>query len=217
MGVTVAELQGRSREGQAERSSKQMCESRNTNGQRGRMRATSWRVTAKSQDHQDASGRVRLHAQRVLILTRGDLRRESAGEVSKDRSSVDAVRKHSGAKGRRTDRLEEASGERAERNEARRRRGNCGHYLPLRFRGQAVQPPQPPNERSEVSFSANFPNARLKVQPPYAENRTSGGVGGCIGAILCTRPDRTSDALRAGTARAPFLRVAVIGVLEGLI
>ena len=73
------------------------------------MRATSWRVTAKSQDHQDASGRVRLHARRVLILTRGDLRRESAGEVSKDRSSVDAVRKHSGAKGRRTDRLEPRS------------------------------------------------------------------------------------------------------------
>src|SRR5882724_9226534 len=126
MVVTVAELQGRSREGQAERSSKQMCESRNTNGQRGRMRATSWRATAKSQDHPDALGRVRLHAQRVHVLTRGDLQRESAGEVSKDRSSVDAVRKHSGAKGRRTDRLEEASGERAERNEARRRRGNCG-------------------------------------------------------------------------------------------
>ena len=38
MVVTVAGLQGRSREGQAERSSRQTRDRRNTNGQRGRMR-----------------------------------------------------------------------------------------------------------------------------------------------------------------------------------
>ena len=189
MAVTVAERQGRSREGQAERSCKRRGERRNTNGQRGRVRATSWRVTAKSQGHQDASGRVRRHAPKVHDLTRGDLRRESAGEVSKDRSSVEAVRKHCGAKGRRTERLEEESGEGVVRNEDRRGRGNCGHYPPRLLGGPAVQPLQPPRARSKTPFSASFPNARLEVQPPDAENRTSGGVGGVAGAIPPPRPD----------------------------
>ena len=190
MAVTVAERQGRSREGQAERSCKRRGERRNTNGQRGRVRATSWRVTAKSQGHQDASGRVRRHAPKVHDLTRGDLRRESAGEVSKDRSSVEVVRKHCGAKGRRTERLEEESGEGVVRNEDRRGRGNCGHYPPRLLGGPAVQPLQPPRARSKTPFSASFPNARLEVQPPDAENRTSGGVGGVAGAIPPPRPDR---------------------------
>jgi hypothetical protein len=34
------------------------------------------------------------------------------------------------------------------------------------------------------------------VQPPDAENRTSGGVGGCRGAILGTRPDQCSLKLK---------------------
>lgn len=90
MVVTVAELQGRSREVQAERSRRQRYDRRNTNGQRGRVQATSWRVTAKSKVHQDASGRVRRHVSKVHVLTRGDLRRESAGEVSRDRSNKEA-------------------------------------------------------------------------------------------------------------------------------
>jgi antibiotic biosynthesis monooxygenase (ABM) superfamily enzyme len=45
-----------------------------------------------------------------------------------------------------------------------------------------------------VIFSANFPNARLKVQPPYAENRTYGGVGGTAGAIPQSRPDHGLEA-----------------------
>ena len=190
MVVTVAELQGRFREDQAERSGKQMCESRNTNGQRGRMRATSWRVTAKSKGHQDASGRVRLHAQKVHVLTRGDLRHESVGEVSKGRSSVEARRKPGGAKGRRTERLEEVSGTNAERNEKRRRRGNCGHYLPPKLRSPAVQPPQLLRERFKAWCSASLPKASLEVQPPYAENRTYGGVGGAAGAIPPPLPDQ---------------------------
>src|SRR5205807_92666 len=42
-------------------------------------------------------------------------------------------------------------------------------------------------------FSASFPNARLKVQPPDAENRTSGGVGGAAGAIPPSRPNRSEN------------------------
>jgi len=146
----------------------QRCERRNTNGQRGRMRATSWRVTAKSQGHQDASGRVRRHAPKVHDLTWGDLRRESAGEVSKDRSSVEVVRKHCGAKGRRTERLEEESGEGVVRNEDRRGRGNCGHYPPRLLGGPAVQPLQPPRARCKTPLFCELP-----------ECKTGGSTAGC--------------------------------------
>ena len=168
MAVTVAERQGRAREGQAERSCKQMRKRRNTNGQRGRVRATSWRVTAKSQGHQDASGRVRRRAQKVHVLTRGDLQRESAGEVSRDRSSVEVVRKHRGAKGRRTERLEEESGEGIVRNEDRRGRGNCGHHPPRRLGGPAVQPLQPLRARSKTHLFRELP-----------ECKTGGSTAGC--------------------------------------
>ena len=168
MEVTVAERQGQSREGKAERSRKQMCERRNTNGQRGRMRATSWLGTAKSKVHQDASGRVRRHAQKVHVLTRGDLRRESAGEVSKDRSSVEAERKHRGAKGRRTERLEEESGERAERNEDGVGRGNYGHHPTEGSDGPAVQPPQPLRAHSKAILLRELP-----------ERKTGGSTAGC--------------------------------------
>ena len=90
MEVTVAELQGHSREARAERSRRQTCDRRNTNGQRGRVRATSWRATAKSKVDQGASGRVRRRAGKVHVLTRGDLHWESGGEVSRDRSSDEA-------------------------------------------------------------------------------------------------------------------------------
>lgn len=65
---------------------------RNTNRQRGRVRAMSVRGNAKSNCHRkthqvepDGTGRKFRH------LTRGDLLCESAGEVSRDRSSVEAV------------------------------------------------------------------------------------------------------------------------------
>ena len=47
------------------------------------------------------------------------------------------------------------------------------------------------------------------VQPPYAENRTYGGVGGCRGAIPGTRPDRSFGVDGGGRAvpkRASFPR-----------
>ena len=160
MAVTVAERQGQSREGEAERSRKQMCERRNTNGQRGRVRATSWLGTAKSKGHQDASGRVRRRAQKVHVLTRGDLRRESAGEVSKDRSSDEARRKQGGAKGRRTERLEEESGERTERNEDGVGRGNYGHHPTESSEGEAVQPQRPLRVHSEAIILCDLPECK---------------------------------------------------------
>jgi hypothetical protein len=78
---------------------------RNTNRQRGRMRAISMRGSAKSNRHRkthqvepDGTGPKRM----FMHLTRGDLRRESGGEVSRGRSSEDARGKAGGAKGRRT-------------------------------------------------------------------------------------------------------------------
>jgi hypothetical protein len=78
---------------------------RNTNRQRGRMRAISVLGNAKSNRHRkthqvepDGTGPKKM----FMHLTRGDLLRESAGEVSRGRSSEDARRKARGAKGRRT-------------------------------------------------------------------------------------------------------------------
>lgn len=78
---------------------------RNTNRQRGRMRAISVLGNAKSNRHRkthqvepDGTGPKKM----FMHLTRGDLRHESGGEVSRGRSSEEARRKAGGAKGRRT-------------------------------------------------------------------------------------------------------------------
>ena len=101
--LTVAERQGSGRETVAERSRRQTPDHRNTKRQRGRMRATSVRVNAKSKTHQDASSRAAWHGGKAHVLTQGDLWRESATGVSRGHSSDDAARKHGGAKGRRND------------------------------------------------------------------------------------------------------------------
>ena len=78
---------------------------RNANRQGGRMRAISMLENAKSNRHRkthqvepDGTGPKKM----FMHLTRGDLRRESVGEVSRGRSSEEARRKAGGAKGRRT-------------------------------------------------------------------------------------------------------------------
>lgn len=78
---------------------------RNTNRQRGRMRAISVLENAKSNRHRkthqvepDGTGPKKM----FMHLTRGDLRRKSVGEVSRGRSSEEARRKAGRAKGRRT-------------------------------------------------------------------------------------------------------------------
>jgi len=47
--------------GEAERSGRRTFDRRNTNWQRGRIRAASWPWTAKPKDHQDVSGRASRH------------------------------------------------------------------------------------------------------------------------------------------------------------
>ena len=44
-----------------------------------------------------------------------------------------------------------------------------------------------------------------RVQPPDTENRTSGGVGGCRGAIPGTRPDRGASLIGPAESRGPLL------------
>ena len=92
MEATVAEPQGDAREGGAERSGRQTRDRRNTNWQRGRQWATSVLANTKSEVHQDTAGIAGRPARKVQVLTRGDLLRESAGEVSRGRSTMDRSR-----------------------------------------------------------------------------------------------------------------------------
>jgi hypothetical protein len=101
MEATVAERQGSGREAVAERSRRQKTDRRSTNWRRGRTWATSVLANAKSKIHSDTSSIARRHGVKVQVLTRGDLARESGGEVSRGRSSVESPRKRAGAKGRR--------------------------------------------------------------------------------------------------------------------
>jgi hypothetical protein len=102
---------GEPRGPQHERSPYQRHDRRNTNRQRGRVREMSVRENAKSNSHRkphqvepDGTGRKFMH------LTRGDLARESAREVSRGRSSQESQRKLAGAKGRRTTESAPATG-----------------------------------------------------------------------------------------------------------
>src|SRR5436305_18725 len=103
MRVTVAKPQVRGREAQDESSGRQTHDHRKANRQRGRVRAASVLANAKPKAHLDAPGRVGWRLGKVQVLTRGDLLRESAGEVSRGRSSDDARRKAGRAKGRSAD------------------------------------------------------------------------------------------------------------------
>jgi hypothetical protein len=78
---------------------------RNTNRQRGRVREMSVLGNAKSESHrkthQVEPGGTGPGG--FMHLTRGDLRRESGGEVSRGHRSEETGRKAGGAKGRRTE------------------------------------------------------------------------------------------------------------------
>jgi len=102
MRVTVAEPQVRGREAQDERSGRQNHDHRNTNRQRGRVRAASVLANTKPKAHQDASSRAGWPVGKVQVLTRGDLDAERRRGVSRGRSSDEARRKAGGAKGRST-------------------------------------------------------------------------------------------------------------------
>ena len=104
-----------------ERSGMQRDGRRNTNGQRGSVRAMSVLGNAKSKSHRKTyevePGDT---ARKFTHLTRGDLPCESRGEVSRGRSSEESRGNPEGAKGRRTkrqaNRLTAASEQEAHRN-----------------------------------------------------------------------------------------------------
>lgn len=71
----------------AEATARQICDHRNTNVQRGRLRAARVLGNSKPNPHNDAACRGRWNAEKVQALTRGGLRRESVGGVSRGHSS----------------------------------------------------------------------------------------------------------------------------------
>lgn len=85
--ATVAELQVLNREVKDERRGRQTCVHRNTNVQRGRLRAARVLANSKPNPHNDAACRGRWNAGKVQALTRGGLRFERSAEVSRSRSS----------------------------------------------------------------------------------------------------------------------------------
>ncbi len=198
--LTVAKRQGSGREAVAERSRRQTPDHRNTKRQRGRMRATSVLRNAKSKDHQDASSRAAWHGRKAHVLTQGDLSSESRTGVSRGHSSDEAVRKHGGAKGRR-------SGSKATREPMNRttnaqtsaERSGQPRTAARTQTASVVQPQRGARReanRQTCGTQGTNSNARgndghairpreIKIarhQPPDAENRTSGGVGALTGA-----------------------------------
>ena len=141
MRATVAEPQGDAREGGAERSGKQICDHRNTNRQRGRVRAASVLANAKPKAHQDAPSRAGWRAEKVQVLTRGDLPAERRGEVSRGRSSDDARRKTGTAKGRSTSRMAQLEAiHRRPESSGTARSCNCGSFRERHDTAEPVQP-----------------------------------------------------------------------------
>jgi hypothetical protein len=98
-----SEPPGGGREADAESSGEQRHSRRNTNGQRGRMRAMSVRVNAKSHRHQKPHQVEPGGMRRKWVFLLGETSGARAlGGVSRGHSSVDAGRKPGRAKGRRT-------------------------------------------------------------------------------------------------------------------
>ena len=90
--ATVAEPKLGAVRHSGERRARQTCEHRNTNVQRGRLRAARVLANSKPNPHNDAACRGRWNAGKVQALTRGGLPRESAEGVSRGRSSSDKER-----------------------------------------------------------------------------------------------------------------------------
>jgi hypothetical protein len=215
MRATVAEPQVRGREAQDERSGRQICDHRNTNWQRGRVRAASVLANTKPKPHQGASGRARWRAETVQVLTRGDLCLETGGEVSRGRSSQDACRKAGRAKGRRKRRNR---AENQGRKEKSRDLGTRQLRSPSPSRTKA-NGCSPDNQRKGLVTGLACPASEefRCFQPPDAENGTSGGVGGVTGAIPSSRPDLSNLATRENScpqAAAPWLRSNCIVTAE---
>ena len=156
-------------------------------GSEAAMRAMSVLENAKSNRHRkthrvepDGTGRKFMH------LTRGDLPRESAGEVSRGRSSEDRRVTAAGAKGRRMQETNEGVG----KSRSHPKRPGTERNLVSRVRwAPRTGGPSPATHAGgkipRLHERQRFP----EIQPPDAENRMSGGVEGSRGAIPVTPSD----------------------------
>lgn len=115
---------------------------RNTNRQRGWMRAISVVGNAKSESHRkthqvepDGTGPKRMFTH----LTRGDLRCESGGEVSRGRSSEESRGNTEGAKGQRTKRGPSANHPAGSRQEGSRNNPGVATSATTRAGGKRVE------------------------------------------------------------------------------
>ena len=159
-------------------------------GSEAEMRAMSVLENAKSDRHRkthlvepDGPGRKFMH------LTRGDLPRESAGEVSRGRSSEEGRGNMAGAKGRRMGETTKVKGSRVV---IRNDRAPSETWCSLVGGRQGLVDPiwhRPWMARCPICRQGwRFP----EIQPPDAENRMSGGVEGSRGAIPATPSDQST-------------------------
>ena len=81
------------------------------------------------------------------------------------------------------------------------RRRHCGK----RARPRAVEEEKVLNGMQEKAFSSFCGEQHRRVQPPDAEDRTSGGVGGVTGAIPLPRPAQNCPTLK-WVANLPMIR-----------
>ena len=156
-------------------------------GSEAAMRAMSMPENAKSNCHQkthrvepDGTGRKFMH------LTRGELPCESRGAVSRGRSSEDSRVTAAGAKGRRMQETNEGVG----KSRSHQKRPGTELNLVSRVRwAQRIGGSSPATHAGgkmpRLHEGQRFP----VIQPPDAENRTSGGVEGSRGAIPVTPSD----------------------------
>lgn len=114
---------------------------RNTNRQRGRVRAISVLGNAKSKSHRkthqvEPDG---TESKMFMHLTRGDLRWESGGEVSRGRSSEESRGNTEGAKGQRTKRGPWANHPAGSRREESRNNPGVATTATTRLGGKRVE------------------------------------------------------------------------------
>ena len=114
---------------------------RNTNRQRGWVRAISVRENAKSKSHRkthqvEPDG---TESKMFMHLTRGDLRREIGGGVSRGRSSEESRGNTEGTKGRRTKRGPTANHPAGSRREDRRNNLGVATAATTRDGGKRVE------------------------------------------------------------------------------
>ena len=116
---------------------------RNTNRQRGRVRAISVLGNAKSKSHRkthpvEPDG-TESKKKMFIHLTRGDLRWESGGEVSRGRSSEESRGNTEGAKGQRTKRGPSANHPAGSRREESRNNPGVATTATTRVGGKRVE------------------------------------------------------------------------------